>query len=109
MRTEELRNMTREERNRIESAFPRDTHDIKYDVSNLKGCWLRDSNRWKHLVGGFALGLLLTFLCALGCAGGMEFKDRQWGGEWDWLDFLATILGGMIGQAVQVWIIVAIL
>lgn len=72
-------------------------------------CWLCDSNRWKHLVGGFALGLLLTFLCALGCAGGMEFKDRQWGGQWDWLDFLATILGGMIGQAVQVWIIVAIL
>lgn len=109
MTTEELRNMTRDERNRIESAFPRDTHDIKYDVSNLKGCWLCESNRPKHLVGGFVLGLLLTFLCALGCAGGMEFKDRQWGGRWDWLDLAATCLGGLLGQALQllfIWLII---
>lgn len=64
-------------------------------------CWLLESNREKHLIGGFIIGLLLTFLCALGCAGGMEFKDRAWGGKWDWLDFLATCIGGIIGQALQ--------
>lgn len=68
-------------------------------------CWLLESNREKHLIGGFFLGLFLTFLCALGCAGGMEFKDRQWGGRWDWLDFIATCLGGLIGQALQILII----
>lgn len=68
--------------------------------------WILESNRWKHLVGGFVLGLFLTFLCALGCGGGMEFKDWQWGGKWDWLDFAATILGGIAGQALQLWIIV---
>jgi hypothetical protein len=29
--------------------------------------------------------------------GGMEFKDRAYGGKWDWLDLLATILGGIVG------------
>lgn len=67
--------------------------------------WILESNRWKHLIGGCILGLLLTILCAIGCAGGMEFKDKQWGGQWDWLDFLATILGGFIGQGLQILII----
>lgn len=71
--------------------------------------WILESNRWKHLIGGFVLGLFLTFLCALGCGGGMEFKDWQWGGKWDWLDFAATILGGLVGQALQLWIIVWII
>ena len=70
--------------------------------------WITESNRWKHLIGGFVLGLFLTVLCALGCAGGMEFKDKQWGGAWDWLDFTATIIGGIIGQGIQILIIYAI-
>lgn len=68
-------------------------------------CWFLESNRWKHFVGGFILGLLLTVLCALGCAGGMEFKDMQWGGKWDWLDFGCTVAGGLLGQGVQILII----
>jgi hypothetical protein len=71
--------------------------------------WLCESNRWKHLIGGFVLGLFLTVLCALGCAGGMEFKDMQWGGKFDWLDFLATVIGGIVGQALQVGIILLII
>lgn len=35
-----------------------------------------------------------------GCAG-MEFKDKSYGDKWDWLDFLATILGGLVGQIIQ--------
>ena len=70
--------------------------------------WLIESDRWKHLIGGFILGLFLTFLCAFGCGGGMEFNDRQWGGKWDWLDLLATCIGGAIGQTLQLLIIYAI-
>ena len=67
--------------------------------------WLLESNRWKHLLGGFVLGLFLTVLCALGCAGGMEFKDRQWGGRWDWVDIALTVAGGAVGQVLQLAII----
>lgn len=71
--------------------------------------WLLISNRWKHLIGGFVLGLFLTFLCALGCGGGMEFKDMQWGGKWDWIDFSLTCLGGIVGQAVQLLVVYLII
>lgn len=71
--------------------------------------WLKASNRRKHLCGGFVLGLFLTVLCSLGCAGGMEYKDKAWGGRWDWVDFALTVAGGLIGQAVQVLVIYLII
>ena len=78
-------------------------------MTNKNGkCWILESNRPKHFIGGMVLAVVLTVLCALGCAGGMEFKDRQWGGKWDWLDFAATCLGGMVGQALQIVIILTI-
>lgn len=67
--------------------------------------WIIESNRWKHLLLAIPIGLVFTILCVLGCASGMEFKDCQWGGKWDWLDWLATMLGGLIGQGLQILII----
>lgn len=40
-----------------------------------------------------------------GLACGMKFKDRAYGGKWDWLYLLATILGGIVGQMLQVLLI----
>lgn len=71
--------------------------------------WLNESNRMKHFLYAIPCGLLLTILFVLGLAFGMEFKDRQWGGKWDWLDILATLLGGLIGQAIQSFIIYLII
>lgn len=82
--------------------------------------WLIESNRWKHLVGIFAVSLFGTILMGIGCIGGMEFKDVHhangdskpiW--EWDWsawdrLDCLAGFIGGIIGQVVQIAILYAI-
>ena len=67
--------------------------------------WLSESNRWKHLLLAIPVGFVFKILCVLGVASGMEFKDRQWGGSWDWLDWLATMLGGIIGQALQIGLI----
>ena len=64
--------------------------------------WLKESNRMKHFWYAIPLGLFLTILCAIGCAGGMEYKDKAWGGKWDWLDFAATCLGGLVGQVLQI-------
>ena len=66
------------------------------------------SNRWKHFLFAIPIGLVFTILCVLGVAGGMEFKDKQWGGEWDWYDFGYTLLGGLIGQIIQIIIILLI-
>lgn len=71
--------------------------------------WINESNRQKHFLFAIPIGLVFTILCVLGVASGMEFKDRQWGGKWDWLDWIATLLGGVIGQALQLLIIFLII
>lgn len=63
--------------------------------------WITESNRLKHFIFAIPIGFVFTILCVLGVASGMEFKDKSWGGKWDWLDWLATMIGGVIGQALQ--------
>jgi len=70
--------------------------------------WLTESNRMKHFLYAIPIGLILTILCVIGVAGGLEFKDKQYGNKWDWLDFIATILGGLVGQIIQIIIILLI-
>lgn len=70
--------------------------------------WIKESNRMKHFLYAIPCGLLCTILFVAGLASGMEFKDRQWGGKWDWLDLTATLLGGLIGQISQAIIILLV-
>lgn len=71
--------------------------------------WLKESNRPKHLLYAIPIGLVFTILAVLGCAFGMEFKDKQYGGKFDWLDIATTMIGGAIGQLLQIIIILIIL
>lgn len=71
--------------------------------------WLKESNRQKHLLYAIPIGLIFTILAVLGCAFGMEFKDKQYGGKFDWLDIAATMIGGAIGQLIQLVIILLVL
>ena len=70
--------------------------------------WITESNRPDHVLGGVVTAMLLTIVFTAGCTVGMEFKDRQHGGEWDWKDIAATMIGGLVGQAVQVIMIMMI-
>ena len=71
--------------------------------------WLKESNRTKHLVYAIPCAFLLTILFVAGLAAGMEFKDRAYGGKWDWLDLIATMIGGLSGQLLQAVVIYLIL
>lgn len=82
--------------------------------------WFTESNRWKHFVLAIPFGFLFTILCVIGLAIGMEFKDCHYANDnipllkwnwsnFDWLDFLATILGGVVGQLLQILLIILIL
>ena len=71
--------------------------------------WLNESNRGKHLLYAIPIGLIFTILCVLGVASGMEFKDTQYGNIWDWKDWFATLIGGLIGQGLQIGLILLIL
>ncbi len=64
--------------------------------------WLKESNRPEHFACAILAAFVGTILFAAGLAVGMEFKDKQYGGDFDWLDIAATILGGLAGQILQV-------
>lgn len=61
-----------------------------------------------HFLLAIPVGLFLTILTVIGLATGMEFKDQQWGGKWDWLDWTATVLGGLIGQIITVAFVIGV-
>lgn len=66
--------------------------------------WLSASNRWKHLVGGFLIGLgsdgwFCTLYAGAGVASTLELKDKAWGGKWDWIDWSLTVVGAVVGQS----------
>lgn len=70
--------------------------------------WLLKSNRLKHFLYAIPIGFIFTILCVLGVATSLEYKDILYGGKWDWIDWLLTITGGIIGQAIQLLIIILI-
>lgn len=80
----------------------------------------KKSNRDKHFYLAIPVGFILTILCAIGVAIGLEFKDchyangsaplKDWNwSSWDWQDFMWTVLGGLVGQTIQVGVIVLII
>ena len=82
-----------------------DSHHIDFRKPK-KGIieWFKQSNRWKHLLYGFLVSIVAGLNFTLGCAAGMEFKDRLHGGKWDWIDFGLTIAGGLAGSAIRLTI-----
>lgn len=72
--------------------------------------WFKQSNRYKHLLGGVAIGLFAnSAYCAayagIGVASALELKDKLWGGKWDWIDWGLTVGGVAIGYAIRLGVI----
>lgn len=82
----------------------------KYNLDFITMCkWFIESNRWKHFVFAIPVGFVFTILCVLGCASGMEFKDYQWEGKPDIVDWLCTMAGGVVGQGLQALLLYLVL
>ena len=63
--------------------------------------WLKHSNRLIHLACGYAIGVCSdSAYCGIYAgfiaASSLEFKDKSWGGEWDWIDWGLTVLGAAL-------------
>lgn len=74
--------------------------------------FLRASNRYKHLLGGFVVGLLAlgvypAVYSSVVAASCLELKDKLDGGIWDWVDWIITVVGGgiaaMLWFAIKLW------
>lgn len=63
--------------------------------------FLKKSNRYKHLIGGFLVGVLAcgafpALYSAIVAGSCLELKDKLHGGPWDWVDWLMTVAGGTV-------------
>lgn len=63
--------------------------------------FLKESNRYKHLLGGLLVGLFAlsswtAIYSAIVAASCLELKDKLTGNYWDWIDWFTTISGGAI-------------
>lgn len=75
--------------------------------------WLLESNRPKHILVGFIIGFTLGVSASFAAAASAEMKDWMWCGQkggrfgwlkgngFDWLDFVATMIGGVLGYALR--------
>ena len=69
--------------------------------------WLKESNRWKHIIGGIIIGLgadsnYCAAYAGIGVAAALELKDKLWGDKWDWVDFGLTVGGVFVGRLIRV-------
>lgn len=63
--------------------------------------FLKTSNRYKHLIGGFLVGICAldtwtALYAAIVAASCLEFKDSEYGNQWDWTDWLLTVGGALV-------------
>lgn len=84
-------------------------YKVSAEVVSAKGCnkllrWFLESNRWKHFLYAIPAGAI-NFWLAIGLALGMEFKDAQHGGKFDWVDATCTAVGGFVGAALSWWLL----
>lgn len=63
--------------------------------------WWKASNRWKHFLFAIPLGAVCGAPFTTGVGLGMEVKDHLYGGRADFVDFLLTAAGGVIGHSVM--------
>lgn len=82
---------------------PEVTKSKRSFTSKLFG-WFLESNRWKHFLYAIPAGAI-NFWLAIGLALGMEFKDAQHGGKFDWVDATCTAVGGFVGAALSWWLL----
>lgn len=66
----------------------------------MKKIFTKESGRLKHIWFGFLSGLLFTVVGAALLGILTEYRDQKKGGKFDKYDFLATVVGGIIGTIV---------
>lgn len=68
-----------------------------------------DNTRFQHFWVGIQTAAVFTILCTLGAMTAAEYKDEAHNGKWDWKYWTCGMIGGIIGQAIQIGIIILIM
>lgn len=70
----------------------------------MKGIFNQPDKK-KHFIVGAFLGFFMTIVVAVLAGFFKEVYDRKNGGKFDCDDFVATILGGLVGQIIFILLI----
>ena len=70
--------------------------------------FFKKSNRWKHLAGGFIVGIMAlsvygALYAAAVAATCLELKDRMYANRADTTDWLCTLAGGAVAALLYVF------
>ena len=92
--------------NTYNRGYLRAEYNFVQSSAEMAAKWERfseDGDRYKHLIGGFFVGLLAltpwtAIYAAAVAASCLEFKDKLHGYPWDWIDWACTVLGGSIAM-----------
>lgn len=64
--------------------------------------WLKDNtDKVKHFAVCLLGSMFLGVGFGIGAGLAAEYKDKAWGGKWDWYDLLADALGTVVGGVVH--------
>lgn len=68
--------------------------------------WLKDSHHLQHIVVGLAIGIASddwysTAVAAVPTASALEYKDKEYGSYWDWVDWSLTVGGAAVGHTIR--------
>jgi hypothetical protein len=68
--------------------------------------WFKESHRWQHIVVGLAIGIASddwysTAVAAVPTASALEYKDKEYGNYWDWVDWSLTVAGAAGGFVIS--------
>ena len=70
--------------------------------------WFKASSRWKHAAVGAIVALFATIAGTAIAAFTWEICQKRDGGKFEWGDIAASMIGAVIGQAVQAAVIYAL-
>ena len=64
--------------------------------------WLMNNvDKVKHFIVCFIGTIIFGIGFGIGAGLAAEYKDKAWGGKWDWYDLLADALGTIAGGVVN--------
>lgn len=70
--------------------------------------WFKESNRYIHILGCFALSVVFGWQAGVGASFTTEAKDVQASKSiksWDWVDFACNLVGTALGGTVHFLIV----
>lgn len=70
-------------------------------INSVVSWWSDLNDKVKHIIVCAVGSLAFGYGFGIGAGIAAEYKDKAWGGKWDWLDIAADIIGTAVGASMR--------